>query len=416
MQRRSSNRSPSRSTDRPGIRWRVAVDGRFWQGVQHGRHTSPTPSTSARPPARAAGEPRRSPRLDAVDGDPSDARRSTGPAAERGQRAARLRSTAAAKALAAHRVDPHTRCKTVTESAGALRRPAPRRRRRPSANSTRPSPTWRAKEKQLRATASTHRTPHVGPGPRFARRGDPALREAGRPGAALQARTRQGGRAQSRIRRPARTRPRRNAEEFAEEAAIAEESLAQQVQRLDTLRDTLGASAEQIDRQTSSEARARIEACKVEQRAARKADEAAGRGHRQGRGRVQHRRARPSGMPLTETRADADRLAPYARRDLLELLGVGGSHYVAGQRRGVDERRSAGVPHPDDADDAPDAVPPEVGRTVPRTGRRDRIGAGQRRRPQVDAHRADHGARRTSTPNSRPRARTTGCSGTRRTA
>ena len=75
---------------------------------------------------------------------------------------------------------------------------------------------------------------------------------------------------ETRVSRPVSTNHAPNAEEFAEEAAIAEESLLQQVQRLETLRDTLGASAEQIDLDLAK-ARAKIEECKVEQRAARKA-------------------------------------------------------------------------------------------------------------------------------------------------
>ena len=59
---------------------------------------------------------------------------------------------------------------------------------------------------------------------------------------------------------------RANAEEFAEEAAIAEESLLQQVQRLETLRDTLGAAPSRSTWDLAK-ARAKIEECKVEQRA-----------------------------------------------------------------------------------------------------------------------------------------------------
>ncbi len=93
------------------------------------------------------------------------------------------------------------------------------------------------------------------------------------------------------------------------------------MQRLETLRDTLGASAEQIDLDLAK-ARAKIEECKVEQRAARKAYDAAVLqiGTAEGAYNTAVETLRHT---LTETRSDAERLAPYARPpDLLELLGV----------------------------------------------------------------------------------------------
>ncbi|MDJ0115015.1 hypothetical protein QM646_51645, partial [Rhodococcus erythropolis] len=65
----------------------------------------------------------------------------------------------------------------------------------------------------------------------------------------------------------------------------------------------------------------KIEECKVEQRAARKAYDAAVLqiGTAEGAYNTAVETLRHT---LTETRSDAERLAPYARPDLLELLGV----------------------------------------------------------------------------------------------
>jgi len=110
------------------------------------------------------------------------------------------------------------------------------------------------------------------------------------------------------------------AEELAEEAAIAEENHLQQVQRLDILTEKLGSTADQISVDLER-AREKIEACKVEQRAARKTDKEAGEaiGKAEGGCNTAQEALRAA---LTETLDDAGRLAPYARKDLLGILGV----------------------------------------------------------------------------------------------
>ncbi|MEU2004420.1 TIGR02680 family protein [Rhodococcus sp. NPDC019627] len=212
--------------------------------------------------------------------------------------------------------------KTVTENAGMLRS-----RTEASAAADRDLDQAIAdlsgKEKQLRTAAVTHRTPHV-------------AREIDSLAAAIRHFEKQGELVlrcrREHLKELEHTREtherlaeaRGNAEEFAEEAAIAEESLATQVQRLDTLRESLGASAEHIDAQLE-EAHARIEACKQRQREARKADKDAGEAIGKAEGAYAAAVATLR-IALTETHNDAARLAPYARRDLLELLGVDTDH------------------------------------------------------------------------------------------
>lgn len=212
--------------------------------------------------------------------------------------------------------------KTVTESAGVLRtrsEAADAAARELDQSITEGS----AKEKQLRSTAATHRTPHVereldslaAAIRHFEQRGETVLRCRRDHAREVEHAAESADRL---------TEARFTAEEFAEEAAIAEESLVQQAQRLDTLRESLGASAEQIDAQLA-EAHTRIEACKRKQRDARKADKEAGEAI--GKAEGAHTAAVAAlQVALTETHNDAIRLAPYARRDLLELLGVQTEH------------------------------------------------------------------------------------------
>ncbi|MFD4367460.1 TIGR02680 family protein [Rhodococcus sp. NPDC058521] len=180
-----------------------------------------------------------------------------------------------------------------------------------------------AKEKQLRATAVKHRTPHsardidslAAAVRHFEQRGDFVLRFRRDRARDIE----HASEAHDRL-----TEARYTAEEFAEEAAIAQESLAQQAQRLHTLREALGAGAAQIDAQLD-EAHARIESCKKKQRDARKADKDAGEAI--GKAEGAHTAAVSAlRVALTETHNDAARLAPYAQRELLELLGVATEH------------------------------------------------------------------------------------------
>ncbi|AOW92722.1 TIGR02680 family protein [Rhodococcus sp. WMMA185] len=179
------------------------------------------------------------------------------------------------------------------------------------------------KEKQLRTVAAGRKTPYL------ARDLDSlaaAIRHFGKQGEVVLRRRSDHLKELERSReaRDRLTEARGNAEEFAEEAAIAEESLATQIQGLETLRDNLGASAEQIDAQLD-EAHGRIEACKEQQRIARKADgdaiRALGKAESAYEGAVTALH-----LTITEAQTAATRLKPYARRDLLELLGIETEH------------------------------------------------------------------------------------------
>ncbi|MFC7450421.1 TIGR02680 family protein [Rhodococcus daqingensis] len=297
----------------------VGVDGCFWQGVQRGRHTKPDAEYIGAT-ARARRRALRLSELDrAIAGAEQTRTEALAAHQEAGELAARL--AAASKAL------PRTTAvlgalKSVTEAAGALRT-----RSESTATAQRELDQaiadLGAKEKQLRSAAVAHRTPHVG-------------RELDSLAAATRHFEKQGDLVQ-RCRREhdkevehhresddRHSEARAIAEEFAEESAIAEENYAQQVQRLELLRDNLGASAEQIDADLER-VRTRIEDLKTEQRAARKANESAV--EQIGKAEGAHNAAIDAlRSALTEARADADRLAPYARRDLLELLGVTENH------------------------------------------------------------------------------------------
>ncbi|QIS13218.1 TIGR02680 family protein [Nocardia arthritidis] len=110
------------------------------------------------------------------------------------------------------------------------------------------------------------------------------------------------------------------AEAFAEEAEAAQAGYDEQLRKLETLREALGASTADIDRELE-QARARIEAAKAEQKAARKAANEAIEAV--GDAEAAYRTAHESlGTALTEVLADVKALAPYARPDLLSLLGA----------------------------------------------------------------------------------------------
>ncbi|MFD4181239.1 TIGR02680 family protein [Rhodococcus sp. NPDC058514] len=308
-----------RGSDGPGTGVAVGADGQYRQGVQQGRHVKP----DAEYIGATARARRRQQRLAEID-TALERAREAGDTARSAQEAATelLASvTAAAKSL------PRTTAvlsalRAVAEAAGALRT------RSEAATASQREldqaiADLGAKEKQLRATAVSHRTPNQ------ARDLDSlaaAIRHFEKQGE-LVLRCRRDREKEVEHQREAddrHTEARDVAEEFAEETAVAQEKLAQQVQRLATLRDALGASAEQIDADLEL-ARARIEAATVEQRAARKAHESAVEqiGKAEGAYNTAVEALRSA---LTETRSDANRLAPYARRDLLELLGVAGGH------------------------------------------------------------------------------------------
>ncbi|MFJ4654975.1 SbcC/MukB-like Walker B domain-containing protein [Nocardia sp. NPDC088792] len=110
------------------------------------------------------------------------------------------------------------------------------------------------------------------------------------------------------------------AEAFAEEAEAARGGYEEQLRKLETLREALGAGAADIDRELEL-ARERIDAARAEQKAARKAAHEAieGVGTAEGAHRAAHDTL---GTALTELLADVRHLAPYARPDLLSLLGA----------------------------------------------------------------------------------------------
>ncbi|MEV6276887.1 TIGR02680 family protein [Nocardia sp. NPDC051832] len=110
------------------------------------------------------------------------------------------------------------------------------------------------------------------------------------------------------------------AEAFAEEAEAAEAGYQEQSRKLETLREALGAGAADIDRDLEL-AREKIEAARAEQKAARKAANSAIEAI--GDAEAAYRTAFESlGTALTEVLTDVKTLAPYARPDLLRLLGA----------------------------------------------------------------------------------------------
>ncbi|WP_067821879.1 TIGR02680 family protein [Nocardia inohanensis] len=110
------------------------------------------------------------------------------------------------------------------------------------------------------------------------------------------------------------------AEAFAEEAEAARSGYEEQQRKLETLREALGAGAADIDRELEL-AREKIDAARAEQKAARKAAHEAieAVGAAEGAHRAAHAAL---GTALTELLADVRHLAPYARPDLLSLLGA----------------------------------------------------------------------------------------------
>ncbi|WP_282782943.1 SbcC/MukB-like Walker B domain-containing protein, partial [Nocardia sp. CC201C] len=93
-----------------------------------------------------------------------------------------------------------------------------------------------------------------------------------------------------------------------------------QLRKLETLREALGAGAADIDRELEA-AREKIDAARAEQKAARKAahESIEAVGSAEGAHRAAHDAL---GTALAELRTDVRTLAPYARPDLLTLLGA----------------------------------------------------------------------------------------------
>ncbi|RRQ28749.1 TIGR02680 family protein [Rhodococcus sp. Eu-32] len=293
----------------------VGVDGRFWQGVQQGRHVK----SDAEYIGATARARRRAARIAELDGSIVSTEAALTAAQDTERAAGELLRDLATAAKKLPRVAAIAKAqKSVTEAAGALRTSqaastaADRELDQAIAELS-------AREKHLRTTAVAHRTPHT-------------ARDVDSLAAAIRHFENQGAlvlrRRGDNVREAERQQEAQNrleeatglAEELAEEAAIAEENHHQQVQRLELLRENLGATADQIDADLE-QARERIEKCKVEQRAARKADKEAGEaiGKAEGACNTAQESLRAA---LTETLGDANRLAPYARKDLLTILGV----------------------------------------------------------------------------------------------
>lgn len=176
-----------------------------------------------------------------------------------------------------------------------------------------------AVEKKLRAAAVAHRTP------REARELDAlaaAIRHFENTGTGLLRLRAEHEREREREREGAdrHDEARDLAEAFAEEAEAAQSGYQEQLRKLETLREALGAGAADIDRELE-QARERIEATKAEQKAARKAANAAieAVGDAEAAYRTAHEAL---GTALAEVLADVKTLAPYARPDLLTLLGA----------------------------------------------------------------------------------------------
>ncbi|BCK55388.1 TIGR02680 family protein [Nocardia wallacei] len=299
----------------PATRAAVGADGRFRQGVQVGRHTKPHAEfigATARARRRDLRLAELTTAVESAEQDEAAAR-----AEEQAATAELARISAAAKALPrTHGVTAALRA--VSEAAGMLRS-----RSETAAQAERDLDQavaeFGAADKKVRAVAAAHRAPR-----------DPAeldalaaaIRHFENTGTALLRlrgdHQREHERAREADDRLAESRD--LAEAFAEEAEAARAGYEEQLRKLETLREALGAGAADIDRDLE-QARARIDAARAEQKAARKAaaDAIEGVGTAEGAYRAAHDSL---GTALTELLADVKKLAPYARPDLLSLLGA----------------------------------------------------------------------------------------------
>ncbi|GAB2696259.1 TIGR02680 family protein [Nocardia thraciensis] len=293
----------------------VGADGRFRQGVQLGRHTKPHAEFIGAT-ARARRRELRLAEIAAAVEAAAEAEQ-TARDEEQATTAELARISAAAKALPrANAVT--TALRAVSEAAGMLRS-----RSETAAQADRDLDQavaeFTAADKKVRSVAAAHRAPR-----------DPAeldalaaaIRHFENTGTALLRlrgdHQREHERARESDDRLAESRD--LAEAFAEEAEAARVGYEEQLRKLETLREALGAGAADIDRELD-QARERIDAARAEQKAARKAaaDAIEGVGTAEGA----YKAARDSlGTALTELLADVKQLAPYARPDLLSLLGA----------------------------------------------------------------------------------------------
>jgi uncharacterized protein (TIGR02680 family) len=293
----------------------IGADGRFRQGVQLGRHAKP----HAEFIGATARDRRRNARLTEIA--------TAVAAAEQAEQRARAEERAAtdelARISAATKALPRTSAvrtalRAVSEAAGMLRS-----RSETAAQAERDLDQavaeFTAADKRMRSVAAAHRTPR-----------DPAaldalaaaIRHFENTGTALLRlrgdQLREHERAREADHRLAEARD--LAETFAEEAAAARLGYEEQLRKLETLRAALGAGAADIDRELE-QARDRVDAARTAQKAARTAaaDAIEAAGTAEGAYRAAHDAL---GTALIELLADVERLAPYARPDLLTLLGA----------------------------------------------------------------------------------------------
>ncbi|MGL4307010.1 MAG: TIGR02680 family protein, partial [Mycobacteriaceae bacterium] len=111
-----------------------------------------------------------------------------------------------------------------------------------------------------------------------------------------------------------------NAEEFAEEATLARARFEQEAHKLSALRAAVGASVEQIDNEIAK-ARNAIDSHRTSLRIVQKANEKAiaqaGKAEGSYEGAIAALKT-----ALQESQTDAKLLAPYARKDILQILGI----------------------------------------------------------------------------------------------
>ncbi|MEU2089091.1 TIGR02680 family protein [Nocardia beijingensis] len=293
----------------------IGVNGAFRQGVQIGRHRK-TDAEFIGATARAKRREIRSAELTAAVAA-AEQDRSVAGQREADADAELARISAAAKALP-RPTAVTAALRTVSEAAGVLRS-----RAEAAAQAERDLDQAVAEvsaaEKKLRAAATAHRTPRTaGEIEALAA----AIRHFENTGTGLLRLRGDHERERERAREAddRLTEAADLAEAFAEEAEAARTGYEEQLRKLETLREALGAGAADIDRELE-QARQRIEATKAAQKAARKAANQAIEAV--GDAEAAYRTAHESlATALTEVLAEVKNLAPYAQPDLLRLLGA----------------------------------------------------------------------------------------------
>ncbi|MGK8556962.1 TIGR02680 family protein [Nocardia gipuzkoensis] len=301
--------------DEPNATVTIEASGGFRQGVQVGRHRKADAEyigATARTRRREIRSAELTAAIAAADSDRRDAERQEADAV-----AELARISAAAKALP-RPTAVLAALRAVSEAAGMMRS-----RAEAAAHAERELDQaiadLSAVEKKLRATAAAHRTPRTGTEIDALAA---AIRHFENTGAGL-LRLRGDHEREREREREADDRLAEAtdlAEAFAEEAEAAQSGYREQLRKLETLREALGADAADIDRELE-QARQRIEATKAEQKAARKAANEAIEAV--GDAEAAYRTAHESlATALTEVLAEVKALAPYAQPDLLTLLGA----------------------------------------------------------------------------------------------